>query len=217
MKRIIHLNENTIRKIVAEVVNDIGNEMLDRKACMEVYRSNRNLQQCGTFEQYLDYVSSIFPNSRMKNIVYHGSTFEFSEFEHGHYCTSGDKNKNYYKAGFWFMRDKGAANFYTDKLMCFLKNLIRLKKVYKPTLYSVKLNIQNPKIIDREGGRGVDNTPVNDAFDSGNDSLVVRNVIDPTVVSDVYVVFDSKNIHILGNDNDVNGFINFCKSGRQIG
>ena len=186
--------------------------MLDRRACMDVYRKSRKLQQCGSFEQYFDYVSSIFPNSMMKNIVYHGSTFEFSAFEHGHYCTSGEENKNYYKAGFWFMRDKGGANFYTDRLMCFLKNLIHLKRVYKPTLYSVKLNIQNPKIIDREGGRGVDNTPVNDAFDSGNDSLVVRNVVDPTILSDVYVVFDQKNIHILGNDNDVNGFMNFCRT-----
>lgn len=207
----MRLDENVIRKIIREVIERIGNEILNKKNCLDVYEGNKELQKCGTFEQYYDYVNSIFPNSKMKNIVYHGSTFEFTNFELGHHNTGRKANSSYYKAGFWFMKDKEGVYYYMDRFMCFLKNIVHLKKIYTPTLYSVKLNIQNPKIISRNGGRGVDNTPVNDAFANGNDCLVVKNVIDPSVLSDVYVVFEAKNIHILGNENDVRQFSNFCR------
>lgn len=45
-----------------------------------VYEQNPALKEIGTTEQYSEYVDSIFPDSTVKNILYHGTRNEFDEF-----------------------------------------------------------------------------------------------------------------------------------------
>ena len=61
------------------------------------------LTNIGTKEQYSTYLDSIFPESKIKDIVYHGSKEKFDEV---------DINKSKYKKGFYFAKDKSIAEGY---------------------------------------------------------------------------------------------------------
>jgi len=44
-----------------------------------VFEQNPELAQVGTKEQYSNYLETIFPESNMKDIVYHGTSSSFGE------------------------------------------------------------------------------------------------------------------------------------------
>ncbi len=46
-----------------------------------VFEQNPELAQIGTKEQYSEYLDTIFPDSKVKDIVYHASPNKFSEFK----------------------------------------------------------------------------------------------------------------------------------------
>jgi len=46
----------------------------------EVFESNPELAEIGTEEQYNAYLDTVFPDSKVKDIVYHGTDIEFEEF-----------------------------------------------------------------------------------------------------------------------------------------
>ena len=45
-----------------------------------VFEKNPELAQIGTRERYSEYIDAIFPDSKVKDIVYHASPNKFSEF-----------------------------------------------------------------------------------------------------------------------------------------
>jgi len=47
----------------------------------EVHNTNNNLSDIGTEQEYANYLKSIFPNSKVKDIVYHRSNEKFEEFD----------------------------------------------------------------------------------------------------------------------------------------
>ena len=47
----------------------------------EVHNANNNLSDIGTEQEYANYLKSIFPNSKVKDIVYHRSNEKFEEFD----------------------------------------------------------------------------------------------------------------------------------------
>ena len=46
-----------------------------------IFEQNPELAQIGTKEQYSEYLNTIFPGSKVKDIVYHASANKFSEFK----------------------------------------------------------------------------------------------------------------------------------------
>lgn len=185
---------------------------LSRDKVEEVFRMHSDLAKIGTVDQYFEYLQTIFPNTVLKDIVYHGSNYQFDRFEE-------KKNSNNvyregtYKAGWFFAKDKETAESYIDnKIMSRLSNWIGLTKDKNPTLYHILLDVENPMTEDRKGQRGIGFNEVNAAYDNGNDAYIAKNVIDPNKATDVYVVFDPDKIYILGSNKDTKNFKDFVEN-----
>ena len=48
---------------------------------LELFEENSELSSIGTLEEYSQYLDTIFPDSKVKDIVYHGTTAEFDKFD----------------------------------------------------------------------------------------------------------------------------------------
>ncbi|MBP6931122.1 MAG: hypothetical protein KBD48_00195 [Candidatus Pacebacteria bacterium] len=51
------------------------------KNIQEVFKLNPELARIGTEQQYIEYLKTIFPDSKIKDIVYHGTNRDFDEFK----------------------------------------------------------------------------------------------------------------------------------------
>ena len=51
-----------------------------KNGVQELFNSNPELSKLGTPQQYSQYLETIFPNSKVKDIVYHGSDTKFEDF-----------------------------------------------------------------------------------------------------------------------------------------
>lgn len=78
-----------------------------------VFEQNPELAQIGTKEQYSEYLGNIFPESKIKNIVYHGGNKgieEFSKEKLGEYTKALSAEK-----GFFFSTNKDLSTTYISK------------------------------------------------------------------------------------------------------
>lgn len=75
-----------------------------------VYNNNEELKQVGTFKEYLNYVSSIFPLSKVTKVLYHGTGRKFDAFSSDYLGeTTGSEG---YKDG--TVQDSMNATFFSD-------------------------------------------------------------------------------------------------------
>lgn len=147
-----------------------------------VFEQTPELSTIGSKQEYSQYLDSIFPDSEVKDIVYHGTNSEFIEF-----------NKNKQQVGFGHsMLGKG---FY------FWKNPKFTEDYGNKIVYSL-INVNNPitninglkeTISSTNYGEGQTWNKI------GNDSIVDHN-------NGEYVVFEPDQIHILGSKQDIEGF-----------
>ena len=250
-----------------------------------VFSQSPELASIGSKAQYLQYLSTIFKTSKVKDIVYHGTSFgKFDKFNKdelgknteapsslqgfffsnskvtaGNYAQktekdwgeisleesiernedSKDNNQLYYelveKSDYTDKRDPfgegsiviksknkelyfGEFEDFTeehkkalDDLKTIEKEAELLKKQNnKLQLFAVVLNIKNPKVEDKKGESGNINQIIK-SVKTTNDGVVLNNYKDP-FISDVYVVFEPEQIHILGSKQDIEGFKQFVKS-----
>lgn len=98
----ILMEQSLIKKLGEEKIkienfsNNFIKKKEDNKEGVDfVFEQNLELIKIGTKEQYLEYLNSIFPESKIKNIAYHDSDIggieEFSKTDNGIFAT-GDKN-----------------------------------------------------------------------------------------------------------------------------
>jgi len=129
-----------------------------------VFEQNPELASFGTPEQYSRYLETIFPESKIKDILYHGSKDKFDFFDKGKTRDySGIENYEHY--GFYF-GDKYSAYGKTENH----------ETVYKYML-PVLLNIKNPYYLAEEDTKlsSIDlSTPLKDQikFSQENDGLI---------------------------------------------
>ena len=80
----------------------------------ELFNTNPELASVGTPEQYSAYLNSIFPDSKVKDIVYHGTHTRFNKFDKS---LSGSKTKASINGkGFFFSNSLGIAQGYRQSL-----------------------------------------------------------------------------------------------------
>jgi hypothetical protein len=173
----------------------------------ELFDSSPELASVGTPEQYSQYLDSIFPDSKVKDVVYHGVTKGREAYnnilQNGFLTTnksnwSTDKDKKFKGV---FFTDVSTATSYGVNLERELRPeerdfvipaILNVETLITPKIGLVsgtvtKLrdenpNVQNLGVQGEEGSEGVhENT----------------------------VVFEPEQIHILGNENDVQGFRQF--------
>ena len=114
---------NTFKATTQPTVEPVGEV---KEGVSEVFKSNPELAAIGTQEQYSQYLNSIFPDSQVKGINYHGTEYQ-QKFEKFDSKLSGTQTtEGLQTPGFWFTYDKDFAEDFGNNII------------------SVLLNIQNP-------------------------------------------------------------------------
>lgn len=138
----------------------------------------KKINQVGTQEEYKQYINTIFPDSMIKDVVYHG----------------GEVNKfDAREEGIFFTRNKSYAEKYGRPIAVKLNitNGARLDTVSK-TLIGVDF---------KEDLQGYDGVIGEEAF-----GIVNRNGQNFAAEGEAIAVFNPSQIHILGSNEDIEGF-----------
>ena len=174
----------------------------------ELFNENPELASIGTPEQYSQYLDIVFPDSKVKDIVYHGTNEPI--IGEKFIVTAGATGK-----GIWFSGSKKYAQIQMDRAQP-SESLIGRPLRGKPKMYSVLLNIKNPKNFYNSTGALLVQTPseFNKQYDrNSNDAALFHhpNSKKPATSdsADQVVVFEPEQIHILGNKQDIEGFKEF--------
>jgi hypothetical protein len=170
----------TTRRI--EVEQPVTQPTKVKEGVEELFNSNPELSNIGTQEQYSQYLDSIFPDSKVKDIVYHRSPNKFDSFDKKFKGVTS-KLKDAVDGFFFSTRDIGEDIKYSMNIDL------------GSNVYNAILNIKNPVETDTWS-----DTPSTDGFDGIN-----RLYDDFTEL----VVFEPEQIHILGNKQDIEGFKQF--------
>ena len=94
-------------KVAKGESTEVKNPSLIKDGVQELFESNPELANIGTPEQYSQYLDTIFPDSKVKDIVYHGSKEKFDTV---------DVSKSKFQKGFYFAKDKSIAKGYGNTL-----------------------------------------------------------------------------------------------------
>jgi len=166
----------------------------------KLFKSNFELSNIGTPEQYSKYLGTIFPESKVKGIVYHGSktkkpTQIFVE-------TFIGKNNKILGAGngFYFTSDINYSKVYGETTLSIIdiKNPIDFNSDNYDSLEDLK---KAARELSNKGD-GVIDSRENNYYPQGEEKLKLSSSPD-------YIVFKPSQIHILGSNQDIEGFKNF--------
>lgn len=160
-----------------------------------VFEQNPELEQIGTKEQYSNYLDTIFPESKVNNIVYHGTT--------------NNEFINFKETNIKFLEKLGIkinkGTFFSDKLdhAKYFSSPETSWKSKEGRVISVLINLKKP---------------LDPLFDysffpsSKNDGILSENINDVGFKITQYAVFHPSQIHILGSQLDFEGFNKFIES-----
>ena len=151
----------------------------------ELFESNPELATIGTQQQYSQYLDTIFPDSKLKDIVYHGSTSK-EKFENFKLKYGNDESFQ----GFYFADTKFQSEGIAGK---------------EGRVFPVLLNA-NPKL--GEFGITATKEDINQAKIEGYNSLREEDELRGKNFNTT-IVFEPEQIHILGNSQDIEGFKEF--------
>ncbi len=187
----------------------------------ELFLQSPELASIGTSQQYSAYLDTIFPNSKVKDIVYHKTSSKEIE---------GGKFKISRLGGVYF-------SFFNIPSGGLLKGVFQ-KIINENTVLAV-VNVKNPFIVNRKNAKEVikktglttqDVTKLRKSFDLSNNDAVLGfpNETKDTGQLDNFpnisfnenerkdiielAVFEPEQIHILGNKQDIEGFKRFVRS-----
>jgi hypothetical protein len=186
-------NENPVKDFFE---NDIF-EQAEKEKFEITSKQKQQAQQL--YSQYLD---TIFPDSKVKDIVYHGTNSKFDKFviPERTFSEYDDELKKMVQ-----LKGKGAA-YFTDK-----KSLAEQsgKSKKAENVLSAVINLKNPK--ETTSQVGVDDNIIN--LRKSFDGYVYTNIKANYIVQ---AVFEPEQIHILGNQEDIEGFKEFASKEIQV-
>jgi hypothetical protein len=197
----MNLQENILRVkelmklILEEEISEISNSKVDY-----VFDNNPELLNIGTKDQYLQYLGSIFTDSKIKDIMFHSSENKFLQFKDP--SSSGLSHV-------WFSEEP-------------------LNYQFGPNVYSVVLNIKNPlneqnPNYDKEIRKY--EIPLNPDWINNFESTgeLPKFEYDGTIRSNrvgggkSVTVRNPNQIHILGSEQDMKQFKNFINTSSDSG
>jgi hypothetical protein len=195
MKDLNQFIKTTIREFIEE------QQINENKANVitDIFDSFNVLSKYGNIQDYMEYLNTIFPNSKVKEIVYHGGTLNpddrgkdsfTGEFggKHGIYFTgSKSRAKSYLKSG---------NNDYRSKSQ----------------IYFMLLNIERP--LDKKiwtkwkfGADTITDKGLEQMKENNSDGIIVSDFLSKfTQYNTQYVVLDMNQVYILGSNKDIEGF-----------
>ena len=160
------------------------------KGIKEIFQENLELASIGTQEQYSAYLDTIFPNSKLKDIVYHGGdTTDFIEREEWTYFTNDKKYaSNYGKVHFAIL------NITKGKVLEDTIDKTNIAVTYKKALANAD------GVIGKES-MGIVNKNGKNFLANGQEVVAVRR---------------PEQIHMLGSKAEIEGFRNFVNTNQPI-
>lgn len=164
-----------------------------------VFSQSSELASIGSKAQYLQYLSTIFPNSKVKDIVYHHSDTKITEF------------KKEFPEG--YAAKKGVS----PKAKFFLRKPLKEEFLSKRSyLGQYLINTVNPNVMPVNADKSEKRDSgikegIQEALDNGQDGAIFDNIWDNRTWSDVIVVFEPEQIHVIGGKNDIQGFKDFVQ------
>lgn len=194
-----------------KLTNESKNDLIENKEKSDIdgvdfiFAEHPELEKIGTKEQYKQYIENVFPESKVKDIVYHSSKVQKDNFDKKYI---GSNNKKLAAGqGFYFTKDK---NF---------------SKIYGKHLTTAIINLENPANFNTSSDEYLDlseeeQQKIVDDFEKNNDSIIddrtdtYYNENDELVdsVGSDYIVFEPDQIHILGSKQDIQEFGNYVKN-----
>ena len=161
----------------------------------ELFEDNPELAAIGTPEQYSQYLDTIFPDSKVKDILYHGNLERVLNLKNNLHVGT----KNQAVSRILNLQDEYNKYDVEGKIYSLIINLKSFNRV-KDAGFDWSNVINKNKNVD---GVVYLNTP--------------ESVFDKKAL-DSYLVFDKNNIHVLGNKEDTEGFKDFVqRQGGRIG
>lgn len=170
-----------------------------------VFEQHPELAKIGSKEQYSQYLATIFPESRVEEIVYHGGTL--NETDRGKDSFTGEFGG---KHGLYFTGSKNRAKSYIKSG----------SKEYreKSDVHCAVLDIKNPldKRIWSRWKFGLDKISDKEFSiikEQGADGLIEKDFLSKFIQYNTqYVVLEAGQIHLLGSPDDLEEFKKFIEN-----
>jgi len=234
-------------KKINELSNFISQKSQEKlNQIQDIFNENPELSKIGTVEQYSQYLDTIFPDSKVKDIVYHGTKYRAKLYNGKPLVWFNDINDN--EAYFIYEDTYDIKNkirlSYEDyeKLPQYRFEKFKKKEhryaggdtflgtgIYFTTskedankgynregLYSVIINVKNPYTENKGYSNSRSGKGSQELIDKGYDSVTEK-----INNGQEYNVFEPEQIHILGSKQDIEGFKEFvrpnnAKPGEQL-
>ena len=189
---IYETNQGSHRIRVAKPVLESQNE---KEGVSEVFENTPELAKISTQEQYSQYLDTIFPDSKVKDIVHHGSNQKFDEFK------KNQKGRNLSGGrAFYFTTDiEKSENYSKNEDSEDINNI-----------YHVLLDVKSPNSELVESGQIMTEEEIKSRKRQGYDGLLLED--EDSDYIEEYVVFEPEQIHILGSKQDIEGFKQFVEN-----
>jgi hypothetical protein len=171
----------------------------------ELFNTNPELASVGTPEQYSAYLDSIFPESKLNDIVYHGTPD--GQFENFDILKSGKLTGTSTK-GIYFTDSKRTADFYAEGNIDFsqFESIEEYEAITKAKVFRAILNAKNLKLVDDPQAQEKQGDAILRTKNKLSDIGFSSQTPD---LAHQYIVFEPEQIYILGNENDAQGFRQF--------
>ena len=173
-----------------------------QKKIQEVFLASRELREIGNEKDYQKYIESIFPESKIKDVVYHGGTM--NPEDRGMDSFTGEFGG---KHGLYFTGSESRAKSYTKAATKEYEN--------KSKIFPVRLNITKPldSKIWSKWKYGLDRITDKEyeiIKEHGADGLIEKDFLSHfTQYLTQYAVLEPAQIHVLGSEADIEKFKEF--------
>ena len=220
-KEYIYNNKNEFSHIIASNKNVIDSFKRKMEGIDFVFSQSPELASIGSKAQYLQYLSTIFKTSKVKDIVYHAGRQGIEKFDK-RFIGSGSGVKKGSK-GFYFADTLAAIWNYEEKLNAVEERSQKysvLLNIVNPELaeytYTIETNERDGKIFRRYGDplKTIDENiknkdsehirivyPKYETYSYPVEANIIRQ--EPNPIKNEYVVFEPEQIHILGGKQDI--------------
>ena len=176
-----------------------------RNNILKVFELYPELGDKGTPEKYEEYLKTVFPGTKIPNILFHATKTDFNEFDPA-YMSKGNLS---FGDGFYFTDNMDTHKSFrlSNKVMPVVVNLQNIYFDSFEAKQRRELPAHNKYVNSHETLQEVKN--------QHND--FIRRTYDGVVATykgiNEIVLFDPKNIHILGSQKDIENFESFVERG----
>jgi hypothetical protein len=175
-----------------------------------VFEQNLELAKIGTEQVYSKYLDSIFPESKIKDILWHGGEEGIDIF------TTDRETKKYF---FGLIQRKEVGAYFSNTIETAI-NYKELKSMFKgeekSKVYSVVIDAKNPYIITSRLDDRSNPLKIRSEFITEKErEILFKNGYDSVVREYEYVVFNPNQINIIGSQSDIEKFKEFVSNMNQ--